>query len=582
MRIFWVTNKAKDKAVAVQAAGPCFFLSTGPFFFAYRMIIMNSTYVKLAIGLALLLLLSGSLFWLFRQWLPAYLGKRIKQEVNRRSQNLYTLNYQMLQLAPLAGNISLKGVQLKADSSHGAYQQKATLQVKVNEVRLRGLQALTWLRHKQIRLDTLEIHRPVVTLHQPPGKAAPGASDKSQKPQSQGRHGRFSLQALDIRDASFTWFKGNREFLGLDHAVLSGSAFRWRSGDALPEYHSFKAALKGLHVPLANKLDSLDIGYIAINSADSTLQLQELRLQPLYKRIRYSEEYGARKARKEVEIERITLQKLDFDSLLNERKLVASQLMIDSLSLFAFKDKRKPLKPGTQKPLPADMVKKVPLDFAIDHIALRNSSVKYQEIAASKISGGELYFRDLQADIHHLNKDSVLFNGPEPLQLKASAYLQGKSRISMHWSVPENGPPDHQQVHGQISNLELSNVNTILQTAAGITVEDGTLHDMHFQFTARPDTATGKVQMQYSGLKIALHKEEGYRRFKKRKMLSWFANGLIRRNNPSPLGRDITGRVAFRRDPRKSVFAYWWQSIFSGIKPIVFRKPVRKLMDRRR
>jgi hypothetical protein len=72
--------------------------------------------------------------------------------------------------------------------------------------------------------------------------------------------------------------------------------------------------------------------------------------------------------------------------------------------------------------------------------------------------------------------------------------------------------------------------------------------------------------LEYENLGIAfLNEEDG----SKRKLKSLIANSFaIKEENLKGTKSYKSGTISFERDKKKSVFNYWWKSVFSGIKSI--------------
>jgi hypothetical protein len=88
------------------------------------------------------------------------------------------------------------------------------------------------------------------------------------------------------------------------------------------------------------------------------------------------------------------------------------------------------------------------------------------------------------------------------------------------------------------------------------------------------------AQMNYQGLKVVMFKdpqasENGKRKRKKKdedgkkdNLKTFLLNTFILKKNMdgSLPEEERTGTISFERDKTRSIFNYWWKSLFSGIK----------------
>lgn len=542
---------------------------------------MINVWIKITAIALLLLLLAGAFYWWQKFRLPAVLAKRIQQEINERSDSLYRFYSGSISVNLWPLRVSIVGAGIKPDVQHPDFTQKHVFQVHMKKLIIRGLNYRKLFRKKKAVLKAIRVHAPDIRMHINPREAEPNQADRSGSSAQKAAIRSLSVGHFAVDSASFTLYDKQQQQALVDYAAGELQDFTYDLQHRKTTLGQSSGKLRGLSMLLKDRLDSLKIAEVGFNTADSTLQVRKILMKPLYKRIRYSEEYGYRKTRNELNIPGIALEKVDFPKLLRGEGVFAETAMIDSLRLFAFKDKRKPIAPGTYKALPAELVKRARLPFGLTHVHLKNGYVKYQEIGAETVSDGTVFFSNIEAHLRHFTNDSMLLNGAAPLQLRASAYLQGKSPVSLLCSRPESGEADVQVVSGSLSDVHLPEMNKILQSAAHMKVESGKVEKLDFRFRANPRKASGTMTMHYSGLKVAFLNELHYKGFEKRRFLSFVANRAIRRNNPSCLGKELKGTIYAERDTRKSVFAYWWQSVFSGIKTIILHRPVQRFIDKK-
>jgi hypothetical protein len=244
-----------------------------------------------------------------------------------------------------------------------------------------------------------------------------------------------------------------------------------------------------------------------------------------------------------------------------------------------YRDKRLPMK-AVRKPLPTEMIRTLNFGLSIENLILNKSYVEYEEFLEDADSSGFVFFDDLYASIRgidntaHANDGSILLN--------AEGALMGQGKVKIKASFPMDVKKKN-SMKGTVTNFKIPTINTILEPAAQIKAESGYLHSLAFQFNYDDQHAQGEIELNYNDLKLstfkvveAKHSGSGKKKaasdsneeVKKDGLKSFILNAfIIRKNMDEKLPEDKrTGTISFDRDQRKSVFNYWWKSVFSGVK----------------
>jgi hypothetical protein len=209
---------------------------------------------------------------------------------------------------------------------------------------------------------------------------------------------------------------------------------------------------------------------------------------------------------------------------------------------------------------------------------LNKSYVSYEEFQDGADSTGYVFFDNLYATIHNVDNTSYSISGETQLTAKGSFMGQGDIRVKAvcPWNKERKNT-----IKGAIENFKMSSINTILEPVAQIRVESGYLHSLDFQFAYNDKHAQGEIALNYNDLKLTTFKEVNSKKndkeseaddeepeMKKDGLKSFILNAfIIRKNMDEKVPEEKrTGIISFNRDPRKSVFNYWWKSVFSGVK----------------
>lgn len=99
-------------------------------------------------------------------------------------------------------------------------------------------------------------------------------------------------------------------------------------------------------------------------------------------------------------------------------------------------------------------------------------------------------------------------------------------------------------------------------------MKTGIVESLKAEFEVKSDTSSGEVLLLYRDLKISfLEEDSGEQRFQER-LKDFVANTFsIKSENTEEDPR--VGKIQFERETNKSIFAYWWKSLLSGIKDTI-------------
>ena len=90
---------------------------------------------------------------------------------------------------------------------------------------------------------------------------------------------------------------------------------------------------------------------------------------------------------------------------------------------------------------------------------------------------------------------------------------------------------------------------------------------MDFHFTYDKRESNGEVNLNYNDLKIAsLTEKESKTAVDKFKTFLLNTFIIPKKKNQTTSSREGKGTIQFTRDTKRSIFNYWWKSLFTGIK----------------
>lgn len=154
------------------------------------------------------------------------------------------------------------------------------------------------------------------------------------------------------------------------------------------------------------------------------------------------------------------------------------------------------------------------------------------------------------------------------LEMDLSAKLMGEGPLTANVRFDLEKPDGRFTLKGTLGKIKLSSLNPMIEPEAKVGLKSGTITRMDFNILANDYDGSGELIIRYENLEVELLNKD-FKADEKvlRKIGAFLANKIIiKSNNPNKKGEVKKGNVYFIRETHKSMFAYWWKLIFSGMK----------------
>jgi hypothetical protein len=304
------------------------------------------------------------------------------------------------------------------------------------------------------------------------------------------------------------------------------------------------------------------IGSVKISSSEKKLSVDSVLLRPNYPKYRFARRVGKQTDRFNAFIQKIDVDGLNYNDLMDS-SFVASKIEITSGEVLAFRDKRMPFKETKHKPLPVAALKKLPFSVEVDTIKIRDSNITYEEFPEDGFQSGKILFANLNATISNVS-NRTYYNKSKYAKLEASAKLMGRGLIEASFLLPlvENQP---YHAKGKITNMSLHHLNPALENLAFVSIEEGKLNALNFNFDYNDKVSNGTLIINYENLKMKGLKKQ--KETIENELKTFLLNTFLKsdKDKTVPTAKR-TGEISFERDTKRQVFNFWWKSLYSGIK----------------
>jgi len=345
------------------------------------------------------------------------------------------------------------------------------------------------------------------------------------------------------------------------------------------DVRSFEADSITIRIP--HEFYTITIRAIAFKPSLGTFDLDSMKIMPQYDKVAFGRKKGFEIDRIEGTIPYINLSGLKISR--GDSLTVSATTFTTQMFLRVFRDKRLPFK-RKYKNLPIQALNNLPVGVSIKTLLVNKSYIAYEEHVDDADSSGSVYFDNLYATIRNINNTDYTRRGKTILVAHADFMGQGDVRVRAICPWNTN---IRQRVRGTVRNLDMKKLNQMLEPIVQLRVESGHLKQLSFDFTSGPVHSRGKVELDYSGLKLLSFKDQDrVEKILKRKnrrsanqdpddpklrkaaLKTFLINTFIIRKKIDDHHVDDkrTGAINFERDQARSVFNYWWKSVFTGVK----------------
>lgn len=256
-----------------------------------------------------------------------------------------------------------------------------------------------------------------------------------------------------------------------------------------------------------------------------------------------------------------------------DSSFIADSMLIMNPAITIYRDKQPPYLPGTDKPLPVDLLRKIDIPVTVNKLKLIDGFLSYTEKNAKTRAEGTLFFTYMNAEISNIKNQN--FNDKDSLLLTMNAYLMDSAMLRLSVKESYNDTLSGFLMTLKMTPTSLSLLNPVLVPMSNVKITSGIIDSFDLRAIGHNNLSIGEMRMYYRGLRIRLVKDgDEVKSSLMNKVVSFLANTfLIKKNNK---GR--AGIVYFERVKDRSFFNYIVKMTFSGMATSIGVKKNRKYL----
>ncbi len=533
-------------------------------------------------GVAIIALLLAAIFYWYAQ---PHLLKMLRSSVKESSDSLYAVNFDDVDINPLAGDVSVKNASLTVDTI--VYQQKKAkgtapnnlYLLQVPEIKVTGVNIFNLLWHKDASADEVILNEPKIAIiyeanntEDHPTRDNRSIWQRMKKDLHSLRVGKIALNAMTFKHTDKS---GKRPLvtevkeIHLKATDLLVDSTTQADTSRLFYCRDIATNIYNYHGTTPDRLYTYDVKSISLSSQKAQLCIQGITLKPLNSLLFFSKTSADRY---NLTLDSLQLRHFNFINYYRYRSLRASSITMSNGRLAIFNSPNKSGKPATVNKLssfPHVALKKIKLAVSVDTLKLKNLDVIYSEYSQKSKKNGSVSFMHTSGRFLNItnNKAVLARNNKCRVHLTSSFMNSGWLNVDFTFNLTDKDAAF--ACVGSLGKMPLSDLNRRVIPLSMVKITSGTLKKLSFNIHGSSSGTNAQITMLYNDLKIGLlRRDEDDGKLKKKGLMSILANHLvIERNNPDDSGKTPrSAAIRFVRPPDYPFFKLVWKTLFAGIK----------------
>lgn len=297
----------------------------------------------------------------------------------------------------------------------------------------------------------------------------------------------------------------------------------------------------------------------------------------------YTSQFKERQGWLELDKAEMELRGVNFSGYFRKGIVEIDTVFANNFQLESFVDKRIPEDKMKRTQLIHQVFQNLRQVIHIEHLFLDNAHIGIEERPENQSPrSGTLFFSDLNAHITNVSNYLERRGENRTISIEASGKLMGEGDINAKIDFDLEDPGGKFTLKGTLGKMDLTKVNPMIEPEAKASLKSGKVNRLDFNILANDYEGSGELIIRYENLEIELlNKDFEQDQNIIRKIGAFIANKvIIKSNNPNKRGDLQKGVVYFIRVPHKSMFNYWWQLIFSGLKSTLSGETVDEMRQK--
>ncbi len=499
-------------------------------------------------------------------WVAAIvIGNKIENELQNQQVGSYIIQNRNVKVNLFMRQITIRNTEIE-DTVSGNF-------ISIPETIARGIHIFPLIFRDNLIINKVIIGTPQITLLKNSSEEKEEITDRNPDIEQETDIEHIGIRKLEIQNASLllqemSENKSDTLFflqtgLELWNLNIGSREEQLRFEEHSAERFRISAQSGSYHIP--GDLYLLNFESFTFDTRQEALNLENLHLSSIPAKYEIGKLTGVETDWYDITLQQFEVQGISLDAFLNDTALVFRKATLQELNAHIFRDKRPPFPEKPDTPLPMKMLENLPVAFHSDSILITSSKVVYEEHGEESNEPGMVTFNGLYASIYNLSTLHDSIRGQTAMSARAT--VMNEALLEAEFVFPNSKHSFRYNVAGKLAPVNLAAFNTMVVPSAFVKINDGQLKGLNFDYSYNTENSEGWLTMEYENLDISLlNKEDGSTKKFKTFITETF---VLNKDNLKEDNSYQEGKISFERDKKKSIFNYWWKSLFSGIKDIL-------------
>ncbi|MEO5683963.1 MAG: hypothetical protein ABIQ88_15080 [Chitinophagaceae bacterium] len=534
----------------------------------------------IVVSIILVIIFAGIIGWNMFKY--KFIKGKVKTAVYEKTNGLYTIRYDKMDLDEAAGYLYVTNLQIIPDTARfkqmveNKNNPPLLLSLTVPELKIAGVKTPMAMLGKKVNGRKLEINNAAVVFYY--AKGHPDTSNSSAKQalyqQLLGDLKEIQVDSVAITHASLAFVgilnnKKTIEAADLSVHLQDVLIDSLHSDDSSRFFFAKQVQVSGNKAFVKNKSGTYfySIEGFSFDKEAGLLSIKSMQIEPQLSEARYAAVSKLQKDRFNVSLKSVSLQHINLNRLMLS-DVVADNLVIQDLNLKVFRDLSYPrdkiVRVGT---FPQQMLMEMPLILSLNKIVVKDAFIEYKEKNPKSDYSGRVQFYHANAVIEHVTNDPAQIKINNNCVLNFNARFLNMAPMQARINMKLNDKNGRFSFSGSIQGFEADKLNVLIEPMGLARIEKGQVNKLSFNFTGHNYGSDGKLTLLYEDLKLTLlKKDSAENKLEKKKLASFVANLIVKNANPLRKQPVRVAEVHYKRDTNRSFFNLMWKSVFTGVK----------------
>lgn len=496
------------------------------------------------------------------------------------SNGLYKLKVGGVNIRVFRGKLEMRNLSLSADTIvYNRLKQTDTAPRTAYDIHVKALRIniSSWwpiIRKRHLTIGELDVINPNVVV------TADTTIHRSEEPVQIGQDINKILKqvfaVVDIREVNIRnghlYFYSNtipgkagfvmEKVNMLIQDISFDSSFMFRN-IKIPYWSSLRCKVGRIANVFPGEHFALGINGVAFNYNDSLLICDSIALMPQHTKYEFAKAVPGRTDWMEFNTGRTVVSGIRISEFLTYERLHIDSIAIQNPSFASFKNRKVP-PPLREKPLFYKLLHHIPFEVNVPKLEMQDGIAAYEELKLTADSPGKITFTNMNLSFSGITNKAVSEN--QSILCRGFTKIMGRGDLNATFTFPVDKDDQHWTIMGTLGSMDLRGLNGMIIPLANISIERGNVKRMDISITGTDHTASINMLFLYNNLKINVLNKEGNKTGLASKVVNEY---VLTPENPTDGQEPRRVRMTVQRDIYRSLFHFWWNPIFAGIKETV-------------